>query len=301
MSATDSIRPIDVRHQGLERVICCWQVGDVLVDPGPESDLETLLEALGDWRPRALLLTHIHLDHAGASGALVRRWPDLDVYVHEIGAPHMADPEKLLKSAGRLYGEESMRPLWGEVVPVPAERVHALTGGETLPFAGGMRVAYTPGHAWHHVAYLHEDSGRAFTGDVAGVRIPPSHITIAPTPPPEIDVEAWDASLDTLAEWAPASLGLTHFGAVDDDVPGQLEAVRASLHRFAELTRRAGPATVEAAVRDTVARAADRVVAVAFEAAVPAHHVPLGLGRYWRKRDERAEREQSGQAGGSQL
>jgi glyoxylase-like metal-dependent hydrolase (beta-lactamase superfamily II) len=299
VSATDSMRPIDVRHQGLERVICCWQVGDVLVDPGPESALETLLSELGDWRPRALLLTHIHLDHAGASGALVRRWPDLDVYVHEIGAPHLVDPEKLLKSAGRLYGEENMKPLWGEVVPVPAERVHALEGGETLPFAGGMRVAYTPGHAWHHVAYLHEASGRAFTGDVAGVRIPPSHITIAPTPPPEIDVEAWDASLDTLAEWAPASLGLTHFGLVDDDVPAQLDAVRASLHRFAELTRRGGSATAEAAVRDTVARAADRVVAVAFESAVPAHHVPLGLERYWRKRAERAEREQSGQAGGS--
>ncbi len=280
------MRGIDVHHLGLERVVCAWQVGDVLVDPGPESASARLLETLGDWRPRALLLTHIHLDHAGASGALVRRWPDLDVYVHERGAPHVVDTSKLLSSAGRLYGEENMGPMWGEVLPVPAERVHALSGGETLPFAGGFRVAYTPGHASHHVAYLHEDSGRAFTGDVAGVRIPPSHVTIAPTPPPDIDVEAWETSLDTIAAWQPTSLGLTHFGAVQDAAE-QLDAVRASLRTFAALARNAGEATVQAAVKDAVARAADKTVAAAYEAAVPAHHVSQGLARYWRKRAER--------------
>jgi glyoxylase-like metal-dependent hydrolase (beta-lactamase superfamily II) len=296
VSDTDLMRPIDVRHLGRERVICCWQVGDVLVDPGPEPALETLLAELGEWRPRALLLTHIHLDHAGATGALVRRWPDVEVWVHERGAPHVVDPTKLLASAGRLYGEENMGRLWGDVLPVPAERVHALKGGERLPLAGGMRVAYTPGHASHHVAYLHEESGRAFTGDVAGVRIPPTSITIAPTPPPEIDVEAWERSLDTLAAWRPESLGLTHFGLVED-ASAQLDAVRASLRRFAELARRAGPATVEAAVRDTVARAGDRAVAAAFEAAVPAWHVSAGLERYWRKRAEREAAEAAGAAG----
>ena len=277
-------QPIDVRHLGLERVICCWRVGDVLIDPGPERSLPTLLGALPDgWRPRALLLTHIHLDHAGGAGALLRRWPDLDVYVHERGAPHLIDPSKLLASAGRLYGEDRMAQLWGEIVPVPAERVRALGGGEEIPLSGGFRVAYTPGHASHHVCFLHEQSGRAFVGDMAGVRIPPASVTIAPTPPPDIDVEAWEASLDLIAGWRPASLGLTHFGAVGD-VAQQLEAVRASLRELAELARRSDPAAVEAAVRDTVAGTADEALKRAYAAAVPPEHISQGLGRYWRKR-----------------
>jgi glyoxylase-like metal-dependent hydrolase (beta-lactamase superfamily II) len=279
-------QPIDVRHLGLERVICCWRVGDVLIDPGPERSLPTLLEALGDWRPRALLLTHIHLDHAGAAGALVRRWPDLEVHVHELGAPHLVDPSRLLASAGRLYGEEQMAQLWGEVLPVPAEQIQVLTGGETLPLVGGFRVAYTPGHASHHVCFLHEASGRAFVGDMAGVRIPPSSITIAPTPPPDIDVEAWETSLRLIAGWRPASLGLTHFGAVEA-VDAQLDAVRASLHSLAELSRRAGPATVEAAVKDAVARTSDQALMKAYAAAVPPEHISQGLGRYWSKHAER--------------
>ncbi|HEV7775006.1 MAG TPA: MBL fold metallo-hydrolase [Conexibacter sp.] len=286
------IQPIDVRFKGIERVICCWRVGDVLVDPGPESSVENLLAALGDIRPRALLLTHIHLDHAGATGALVQRWPDLEVHVHERGTPHVIDPSKLLSSAGRLYGEENMKALWGEVLPVPAERVHVLQGGETIPLAGGFRVAYTPGHASHHVCYLHDDSGRAFVGDMAGVRIPPSNVTLAPTPPPDIDVEAWDASLDLIAAWKPASLGLTHFGGVDE-VEEQLEATRASLHQFAELTRDADRATVDAAVRDRVDTTGDCFLRAAYAAAVPAEHIYQGLERYWRKRAEREATVQS--------
>jgi len=288
-----AVEPIDVRFKGLDRVICCWRVGDVLVDPGPESSVAHLLDALGeDFRPRALLLTHIHLDHAGATGALVRRWPDVDVYVHERGAPHVIDPSKLLASAGRLYGEDNMRALWGEVLPVPAERVHALAGGETIPLSGGFRVAYTPGHASHHVAYLHEDSGRAFVGDVAGVRIPPADVTIAPTPPPDVDVEAWERSLDSIAAWRPASLGLTHFGGVDE-VEEQLAAVRVSLHELAQLTRNAGPETVTAAVRDRVDTTGDRFLRAAYAAAVPPEHIYQGLERYWRKRAEREAAVQS--------
>jgi glyoxylase-like metal-dependent hydrolase (beta-lactamase superfamily II) len=279
-------QPIDVRFRGLDRVICCWRVGDVLVDPGPESSVQNLLDVLGDLRPRALLLPHIHLDHAGATGALVERWPDLEIYVHERGAPHVIDPSKLLASAGRLYGEDNMTALWGDVLPVPAERVHVLRGGETISLAGGFRVTYTPGHASHHVCYLHEDSGRAFVGDMAGVRIPPAHVTIAPTPPPDIDVEAWDASLDAIAAWEPSSLALTHFGGVDA-VGEQLDAVRSSLHELAELTRDADSATVGAAVRARVDRTGDDELRAAYAAAVPAEHIYLGLERYWRKRAER--------------
>jgi len=283
-----AVEPIDVRFKGIERVICCWRVGEVLIDPGPESSLANLLDALGeDFRPRALLLTHIHLDHAGGTGALVERWPDLDVYVHERGAPHVIDPSKLLSSAGRLYGEDNMRALWGEVLPVPAERVHALSGGETLALggAGRCRVAYTPGHASHHVCFLHEDSGRAFVGDMAGVRIPPADVTIAPTPPPDIDVEAWDRSLDLIAAWEPASLGLTHFGGIDA-VAQQLDAVRASLHELAELTRDGDPAAVTAAVRARADATGDDALRAAYAAAVPPEHIQQGLERYWRKRAE---------------
>ena len=191
---------------GREKVIACFEVDGILVDPGPQSCEDTLLARRSPASAReALLLTHIHFDHAGAAGALVRRWPDLPVYVHERGAPHMANPERLVASAARLYGgEEGLRETWGEVVPVPEENLHVLTGGETVL---GFKVAYTPGHASHHVCYLHEDSGWAFVGDMAGVRIPPWDLTLAPTPPPDIDVEAWEHSLDTIAAWEPAGLG----------------------------------------------------------------------------------------------
>src|SRR5215218_3156446 len=150
------MRAIDLRHMGNAKVICCWEVDGVLVDPGPQSTVQALLEALGEERPRALLLTHIHFDHAGASGALVRRWPDLPVYVHQRGARHLADPERLVASAARLYGgEDGLRDLWGEVVPVPEANLHVLSGGEE---ALGFDVAYTPGHASHHVCYRHRAS-----------------------------------------------------------------------------------------------------------------------------------------------
>jgi glyoxylase-like metal-dependent hydrolase (beta-lactamase superfamily II) len=277
-----AVREIDVRHLGNERVICCWQVGDALVDPGPESTLSTLMDEIEDRAPRALLLTHIHLDHAGGTGALVRAFPDLRVYVHERGAPHLIDPSKLLASAGRLYGEENMDRLWGEIVPVPEKNVVVLEGGETVE---GFRVAYTPGHASHHVAYLHEDSGWAFTGDVAGVRIDRDLPVIAPTPPPDIDVEAWDRSLDLVAGWDPAALALTHFGAYDD-VGSHLAAMREALHRQAEWARSLDEEVFLSRRREWVEGSP-----VVYEQAAPAEQMWLGLSRYWRKKAERDEEE----------
>src|SRR5215212_8070828 len=159
-------RVIDVMHLGRDRVIGAWEKDGLVIDPGPASTVETLLAEV---EPRALLLTHIHLDHAGASGVLVRRFPKLKVYVHERGAPHLIDPRKLLKSASQLYGDE-MDKLWGEVAPVPEENVVVLHGGETVE---GLQVEYTPGHASHHVTYFNDDTGDAFVGDVGGVRVPP--------------------------------------------------------------------------------------------------------------------------------
>jgi glyoxylase-like metal-dependent hydrolase (beta-lactamase superfamily II) len=273
------VRPIDVLHLGRERVICCWQVGDVLVDPGPESSIQTVIDALGDERPRALLLTHIHLDHAGATGSLVRRWPELEVWVHEVGAPHLIDPSKLLVSAGRLYGDDMQR-LWGEVIPVPEANIRVLSGGESLD---DFEVAYTPGHASHHVSYLHRDSGTAFVGDVAGVRIPPARFTLPPTPPPDIDVPAWHASIQTLRDWEPARLALTHFGPVDE-VAEQLDAIDVLLDRWAALAAELDEEAFVARIRAEVDASTDPETARAFLQALPPEQTYLGLERYWRKR-----------------
>jgi glyoxylase-like metal-dependent hydrolase (beta-lactamase superfamily II) len=232
--SSQRVRPIDVKHLGHEQVICCWEVDGLLIDPGPQSCEDTLLAAIGGERPRALLLTHIHFDHAGAAGALVRRWPDLPVYVHERGAKHLIDPARLVASAARLYGgEDGLAALWGEVVPVPEANLRVLEGGET-GVEGAFRVEYTPGHASHHVCYFHEESGWAFVGDMAGVVVPPEPFTLAPTPPPDIDVDAWERSLELIAGWEPSALAITHFGQIDDP-PEQLDRVRTSLHEQARL------------------------------------------------------------------
>jgi glyoxylase-like metal-dependent hydrolase (beta-lactamase superfamily II) len=274
------MRQIDVKHRGLEKVIACFEVDGVLVDPGPESCIDTLLEALRGERPSALLLTHIHFDHAGAAGALVRRWPDLDVYVHERGAPHMANPEKLVASAARLYGgEEGLRETWGEVVPVPEERLKILSGGESVL---GFDVQYTPGHASHHVCYFHSGSGVAFVGDMAGVRVPPSGLTLAPTPPPDIDVDAWERSLETIAAWEPQTLALTHFGTTDDPA-AQLEAAREALRWQADLAGAHDQDTFMATLHQRIAERAPEDVDE-IELAAPLDHLFLGLDRWHRKR-----------------
>jgi glyoxylase-like metal-dependent hydrolase (beta-lactamase superfamily II) len=273
------MRQIDVMHRGRAKVIACFEVDGILVDPGPQSCEETLLEGLGGERPRALLLTHIHFDHAGAAGALVRRWPDLEVYVHEVGAPHMARPERLVASAARLYGgEEGLRETWGEVVPVPEERLRVLSGGESVL---GFRVQYTPGHASHHVCYLHEASGTAFVGDMAGVRIPPHELTLAPTPPPDIDVEAWEQSVEAIAAWEPRTLALTHFGT-SDDPPAQLERVRESLRWQVELAASGNRDTFIGDLHERAAAEAPTEVE-AIEQAAPPVHLFLGLDRWHRK------------------
>jgi len=276
------MRGIDLMHLGHPRVICCWQVGDVLIDPGPGSCLPTLLQALGAQRPRALLLTHIHLDHAGASGGLVRRWPDLEVYVHERGAPHLLDPSRLMASARRLYGEDLDR-LWGEMVPVPESQLRILTGGETL-LDGAFEVAYTPGHASHHVSYLHE--GTAFVGDVGGVRITPQTLTVPPTPPPDIDVEAWHESIERIKRWSPTRLAMTHFGA-SEDADAQLEEVGARLDAWAELARTMSQDEFIAAVGREIEASGGPELAATYVQAAPPEQLYAGLERYWRKRAEK--------------
>lgn len=270
------MRLIDLRHAGLTKAVGAWQVDDVLIDCGPASCLDRLVAELGDVQPRALLLTHIHLDHAGAAGSLVQKWPDLEVYVHERGAPHLASPERLLASASRIYGDR-MESLWGDVSAVPVGQLRPVLGGERI---GSFTVGYTPGHASHHVAFLHE-AGRAFVGDVAGVRVVPEALIMPHAPPPDIDLEAWEDSLELIRDWTPTSLALPHFGVVGD-VEDHLEGVRM---RLAETGRMARDGTEDDFVRDAEQRFAQLPAPLdsTYRATAPPADSYAGLKRYWTK------------------
>lgn len=272
---------IDTRFQGKEHAIGCYESDGLLVDPGPSTSIENVLKALGDTEPRALLLTHIHLDHAGATGTLVKRFPDLRVYVHEIGAPHLIDPSKLLPSAKRLYGE-NMERLWGEFLPVPEANVHPLSGGEEIE---GFEVLYTPGHASHHVSYFHPDSGDAFVGDMAGVRIPPGDYTLAPTVPPDFDPLAWLESSERIREWDPAAVCMTHYGRVED-VDGQFAALRDWIERFAYEER--SREEWERTLREEIAAHLDSKGFETFMEAAPPYTLYPGLERFWKQRRDAA-------------
>jgi glyoxylase-like metal-dependent hydrolase (beta-lactamase superfamily II) len=266
-------------------VIGCFELDGVLVDPGPASCLDALLEALGDRRPRALLLTHIHLDHAGASGALVERWPELEVYVHARGAPHLLDPTKLLDSARRLYGDDMDR-LWGDppLVPVPERNLRVLEGGERV-LDGAFEVAYTPGHASHHVSYLHDST--AYVGDVGGVRIREEALTIPPTPPPDIDLDAWHDSIERIEAWRPSRLAVTHFGAYED-VESQLGEVSRRLDEWADRVREQDRERFITGIESEIARGAAPEIRGAYAQAAAPDQMYAGLERFWRKRAEAA-------------
>jgi glyoxylase-like metal-dependent hydrolase (beta-lactamase superfamily II) len=294
---------VDLKFLGLQRVTGTAVLGGpsglTLIDPGPTSCLAALESGMADHGHRldevdTLLLTHIHLDHAGATGVLLSRLPSAVVYVHETGAPHMADPAKLLSSAARLYGA-NMDRFWGEFKPVPVDRMRVLRGGERIDISGRtLEVAYTPGHATHHVSYFDLSTGTAYVGDTAGIRIAKNYVK-APTPPPDIDLEAWEQSLRLIEAWRPRSLVLTHFGQVDD-VPDHIRRFRVALERSAALVREtlASEGTDEERIRryvEDMRADAQRVLSAddaAFtEAAAAFDQLWQGLARYWRKRAER--------------
>jgi glyoxylase-like metal-dependent hydrolase (beta-lactamase superfamily II) len=233
----DRVWAIDLGFQGWDQVIYAYLLPGpdelALIETGPASTLPAIwagIRAAG-FEPSQLtkiLVSHIHLDHAGAVGAIVRAHPRVQVFVHPIGAPHLVDPARLVNSAGRLYGDR-MDALWGEVVPVPADRVSSLVDGETVE-AGGhvLSVLFTPGHASHHVAYWDPDLGIAFTGDAGGVRMPGSSYALPPAPPPDLALDDWMTSTERLRQAGPRRLYLTHGGAVDD-VAAHLESLMPNL------------------------------------------------------------------------
>jgi glyoxylase-like metal-dependent hydrolase (beta-lactamase superfamily II) len=270
--------------------------GVALIDPGPSSTLPVLrreLDRAGIAMPdvRTILLTHIHLDHAGATGTLVRENPSLRVYVHERGAPHLVDPAKLLASATRLYGQDMDR-LWGEVRPVASHAIVSLAGGERIT-AGGrdLDVAYTPGHASHHVSYFNGDAGVAFVGDTAGIRRDAGGFILPPTPPPDIDLEVWRASLATIGAWGATTLFVTHFGPsapvathlseMADHLQVVADLVKASLARDESDEAREAWFTEE--IRTLLRRRSEQD-AHAYEVAGRFDLNWRGLARYWRKK-----------------
>ena len=302
---------VDLKFQGFDLAIGTGVLetgeGVALVDPGPTTCLAALEAGLGEAGfgladVRAVLLTHIHLDHATAAGTIVSRVPEARVYVHPIGAIHMIRPERLLASAGRIYGDR-METLWGEFLPVPAESVTAVDEGDTVRLGDRMlRVAYAPGHAKHHVAYFEEDGGTAWVGDVGGIRIPPGGV-IPVTPVPDIDVEAWNVSMARVMEWDPDRIIPTHFGAVED--PGaHFAELRDELARWARTVRESlgdeDPTNPDTSADPARARNFAAWVEEDLRGRMPAEPVDTyvnafgagdswwGLARYWRKRAEAA-------------
>jgi len=277
--------PIDLHHQGRERTIASYLVdtddGPALFDCGPATTVGALKAGLAEQGLelrdlRHLLLSHIHLDHAGATGVLVREHPALQVHVSAIGAPHLVEPERLERSARRLYGD-SFDALWGELAPVPRENVHVV--GDRVV---GLECFPTPGHASHHVCYLDRD-GTLYAGDAAGVRIQPSTFVLPPTPPPEFDLGAWNTTLDALERRAPARLALIHFG-VADDVARHLGELRVRLGEWVERVK-AGADEDEFEAAAAADLGADRA---AYEQAMPFWQSYAGLERYWQKETEAA-------------
>jgi glyoxylase-like metal-dependent hydrolase (beta-lactamase superfamily II) len=274
-----------------------------LVEAGPGADVPVLLEALGllgvgEHDLAHIVVTHIHVDHAGGVGALASRFPDATVYVHERGAPHLADPTRLVASTARTYGEERMRSLYGETLPVPSDRIRAVTDGERISLGDrSLQVLHTPGHASHHVALVDEGDGGVFTGEAIGSHLPWANCYRPALPPPEVDVEMALASIELIRSRRPSALLTSHFGVVPDADEGcDLGAAR--IRAWSDAVRlqleRDPAADVETIARTLHQRAAEDYLADAGRAIDLARYNVIGsiemnaagLTRYWRKRRE---------------
>lgn len=293
---------VDLDFLGIPEIIATAVIegsaGVALIDPGPSTTLENLRAAL-DRKGiavkdvRQVLITHIHLDHAGAVGTLVRENPAIEVFVHERGARHMIDPAKLLSSAERLYGPDMDR-LWGEFLPVPEGRIRALQGEERITVAGrDLEVAYTPGHASHHVSYFDPSSRVAFVGDTAGIRRGARLCVMPPTPPPDIDLEAWQISEDRILAWDPDTLFLTHFGPFHGarlhftDLADRLALWSRVVRRLIADTTLDDAGRGQAFVREAMLdlrRNVGEVEAEKYSRAGRLDYSWQGLARYWTKR-----------------
>jgi glyoxylase-like metal-dependent hydrolase (beta-lactamase superfamily II) len=288
------------RAQIIATAVLHGPAGVALLDPGPSTTMAALTAALDDRGirfsdVRQLLLTHIHLDHAGATGSITGQHPHIEVLVHERGARHLVDPSKLVASAARIYADDMDR-LWGEILPVSASRIRPLAGGETISVVGReLKVEYTPGHASHHVSFLDTASRIAFVGDTGGIRRGSGTFVMPPTPPPDIDLEAWRESEKKILAWEPDTLFLTHFGPYHAARP-HLQAMFETLAEWSRIVERllADEAAseedrqqrfVDEAFQDLRRRVGD-VEAVGYTKAGGLNFSYQGLARYCRKRHQ---------------
>ena len=278
--------PIDLHHQApgiVASYLLETEDGPALFDCGPTTTIPHLKAGLAErgldlTDVRHLLLSHIHLDHAGAAGVLVRQNPWLQVHVSEVGAPHLLDPSRLDASARRLYGD-SFDELWGELAPIPAENVHVV--GDRVV---GLDCFPTPGHAWHHVSYL-DANGTLYAGDAAGVRLAEGRFVMPPCPPPELDLEAWERTIEEIERRAPTRLALIHFG-VFDDVEEHLSSLRETLRRWGKRVEDGmDEEAFVAAARYDVSQT-DPELVDEYQRAGPYWHHFRGIERYWRQRRE---------------
>ncbi len=292
----------DLEFLGLPGIIATGLIhgrdGVAIVDPGPTPCLPVLERALAErgfrWADvRAVLLTHIHLDHAAATGTIADLAPDAVVYVHERGAPHIVDPSKLMASASRLYLDDMDR-LWGEMRPVPEDRLRVIGTEASMTVAGHtLRAAWTPGHAWHHVSYFLPDAGLAFVGDTAGIVRPGGRLVLPPTPPPDINLEAWQASIEVILGWNPDTLFLTHFGprqaprvhmqSLWREMDRWVRKVEATLAR-ADVDDARRAEAFAADIESEIARSASAAEATSYARAGRFDFSWAGLARYLRKR-----------------
>jgi glyoxylase-like metal-dependent hydrolase (beta-lactamase superfamily II) len=273
-----------------------------LIETGSGADTARLVEGIraAGLEPadiRHLVVTHIHLDHAGGAGALATLAPDAIVWVHERGAPHLADPERLIASTARTYGSERMRALFGRTRPVPAERLRAVVGGDRIEVGdGSLEILHTPGHASHHIAVLDERSGTMFTGEAAGSYLADLDVYRPALPPPEVDVELALDSLRRIAERGPERLTTTHLGTIDDPLEGcrrAAERIRTWSERVRTILE--GGGDDEAVLAGLEALAAEEFAQDTGSPFDRDRYDPIGsirmnamgLGRYWRKRWER--------------
>jgi glyoxylase-like metal-dependent hydrolase (beta-lactamase superfamily II) len=298
---TNTITTLDMNWTGRPRSIAAALLESgghrAIIDPGPESTLGTLHDQLHAHGLSvadldAILLTHIHLDHAGATGSLVGKNPQLVVYVHSNGAPHLVNPSKLLASAGRLWGDQ-LPILFGDTVPVPEENLRILEGREILTLGSRkLDVVYTPGHASHHVSYFDDAVGVAFVGDTAGIRINNGPYILPATPPPDIDLHLWDSSFAAILARRPARLFLTHYGFADDPA-AHIADYRSRLHGWAMLAEQVlGSAPDDSTARDAFVAKCRAEMDEVLGVAEAEHHAFtagldlsfLGLARYLKKR-----------------
>jgi glyoxylase-like metal-dependent hydrolase (beta-lactamase superfamily II) len=279
------VQLLDLEHLGAPRVIGVYLLetidGPALFDCGPTTCVATLKTRLAErglalQDVRHLLLSHIHLDHAGATGVLVREHPELQVHVSAVGAPHLVDPSRLERSARRLYGE-TFDDLWGELAPVPEANVH-VTAARVVE----LECFPAPGHASHHVCYVDAD-GTLYAGDAAGVRIQPHRGVLPPTPPPDVDLVAWQATLGEIERRAPERLALIHFG-VAEDVTEHLQRLRVRLDEWGDRVRRGMSEPEFVALAESDLRESDGVDPFEYERAMPLWQTYAGLKRYWERR-----------------